>query len=187
MFPILRPWLVNPTLTPPDGAAPFNVVLAVRGIPPDRVGVPRLPETNDGHGGLTVTVPEAEAPPALAVTVTGVVLATGVVDAVKVALVCPGATETDPGTATLPLLLASCTVAPPAGAAPDSETVPVTDCPPVTELGLNVSEAGVTLLTAAGVTVTGALSEFALLAVILPEVAVLTGDVVTGNVRFVEP
>ncbi len=187
MFPRVWPWLVNPTLTPPDGAAPFNVVLTVSGIPPDKVGVPKPAETNDGHGGLTVTTPEVEAPPALAVIVADVVLATGVVDAVKVALVCPAATETDPGTATLPLLLASCTVAPLAGAAPDRETVPVTDCPPVTESGLNVTEAGVTLLTVAGVTVTGALIEFALLAVILPEAAALTGDVVTGNVALVEP
>ena len=127
IFPRLLPWLVNPTLTPPDGAAPFNVVLTVSGIPPDKVGVPRPAETNEGHGGLTVTAPEAEAPPALAVIVAEVVLATGVVDAVKVALVCPAATETDPGTATLPLLLVSCTVVPPAGAAPDRETVPVTD------------------------------------------------------------
>ena len=187
MFPRFLPWLVNPTLTPPDGAAPFNVVLTVSGIPPDKVGVPRPAETNEGHGGLTVTAPEAEAPPALAVIVAEVVLATGVVDAVKVVLACPAATETDPGTATLPLLLVSCTVVPPAGADPDRETVPITDCPPVTELGLNVTEAGVTLLTAAGVTVTGALSEFALFAVILPEAAVLTGDVVTGNVALAEP
>jgi hypothetical protein len=39
----------------------------------------------------------------------------------------------------------------------------------------------------AGLTVTGALTEFALVAVIAPEVGEVTGDVVTGNETDVEP
>jgi len=59
---------------------------------------------------------------------------------VKVALVAPARTVTLEGTLAAPLLLESAICAPPAGAGPLSVTVPVEDDPPITLLGLSVSE-----------------------------------------------
>jgi hypothetical protein len=74
--------------------------------------------------------------------VTEVVVATGFVLTVKLALVAPAATVTLDGTvATFVLLLDRLTTAPPLGAGPLNVTVPVEELPPVTLDGLNVSEA----------------------------------------------
>ena len=73
---------------------------------------------------------------------------------VKVALVAPAATVTLEGTRAAPLLLESATVAPPAGAAPLNVTVPVEDCvPPITLVGLSVSDESVAGGGGAGATV----------------------------------
>lgn len=75
--------------------------------------------------------------------VTVLVLVTEFVLTVKVAVVALAATVTLEGTvATVVLLLVSVTTAPPAGAGPLSVTVPVDGFPPVTELGLRISELG---------------------------------------------
>ena len=67
--------------------------------------------------------------------------ATALVLTVKVTLELPAGTVMLDGTLAAPLLLESVTCAPPAGAAPLRVTVPVDDCaPPVTLVGLNVSE-----------------------------------------------
>ena len=72
--------------------------------------------------------------------VTGVDAATLDVVAVNVALVAPAATVTLGGTLATPvLLLDSDTAAPPAGAAPDSVTVPCELVPPVTLVGFRVT------------------------------------------------
>ena len=67
--------------------------------------------------------------------------ATGLVLTVKVALLLPAGTVTLEGTLAAALLLESVTCALAVGAGPLSVTVPVDVCePPVTLLGLNVSE-----------------------------------------------
>src|SRR5260370_3454610 len=74
----------------------------------------------------------------------------------KVTLVAPAATVTLEGTvAAAVLLLESATWAPPAGAAPVNVTVPVEDCvPPITLVGLSVSDESVTAGGGAGATAT---------------------------------
>jgi|SRR5882762_1228567 len=73
--------------------------------------------------------------------VTVVDAATALVLTVNVAVVAPAATVTLDGTwATVVLLLESATVAPPAGAAPLSVTVPVEEFPPVTVVGFSESD-----------------------------------------------
>src|SRR5256886_3695036 len=77
--------------------------------------------------------------------VTAVDAATALVLIVNVALVAPVATVTLEGTVTAAvLLLESATCGPPAGAAPLNVTVPVEDCvPPITLVGLSVSDESV--------------------------------------------
>jgi hypothetical protein len=71
---------------------------------------------------------------------------------VNVALVAPAGTVTLEGTLAAPLLLASRTCTPPAGAGPLSVTAPVEDCtPPITLVGFSVSEE--TVGSGGGVTV----------------------------------
>ena len=68
------------------------------------------------------------------------------VSTVNVALVAPTGTVTVKGTLAAPLLLASATVAPPAGAGALNVTVPVEDCKlPITLVGFSVSEVRVTV------------------------------------------
>ena len=72
--------------------------------------------------------------------VTGVDVATALVLRLKLALVPPGETVTLAGTTAAGLLLESVTCAPPAGAGAFSVTVPVEELPPVTLVGLTVSD-----------------------------------------------
>jgi hypothetical protein len=73
---------------------------------------------------------------------TAVEAATALVLTGKVALVAPAATVTLPATVAAELLLDSVTGAPPPGAGPLSVTVPVELLPPVTVVGLTLSELG---------------------------------------------
>src|SRR5262245_38270574 len=106
-------------------------------------------ETSEGAGsgpvgtGLTVSVAVRVAPPPTPVIVTAVVLATVLVETVKVALVAPAATVTLAGSVgTAVVGLDSVTTRPPAGAALVSVAVPVEALPPVTEVGLRRTERG---------------------------------------------
>jgi len=94
-------------------------------------------------GGITVRPPpELELLGRVAVIVTGVLMATGEVMALKVPLVAEPITLKLPGTVTTPvLLLFKLMVNPDGGAGPLRVTVPTEPFPPVTELGLNVKEA----------------------------------------------
>jgi hypothetical protein len=74
--------------------------------------------------------------------VTAVAVVTTFVVMANVAVVAPAATVTEAGTvAALILLLASVTMAPPAGAAVANVTVPVLPVPPVTATGFTATEA----------------------------------------------
>lgn len=132
------------TTTPPDGAGPLSATVPVDALPPATlVG---LSDTAESVGPV--------APAALSVSVelfvafwydaeieTVVVDVTCAVLTVNVARVCPAGMTTLFGTtANTVLLLASVTTALPVGAADCSVTVAVDDVPPVTGLGLNVSE-----------------------------------------------
>ena len=68
----------------------------------------------------------------------------------KVPVAWPAATATLAGTMAEALPLDKVTIAPPVGAAPVSVTVPVADCPPVTEAGLTASEASASEAPPAG-------------------------------------
>ena len=72
--------------------------------------------------------------------VTGVDIATALVLRLKPALVPPAGTVTPEGTTAAGSLLESVTCAPPAGAGAFSVTVPVEGLPPVTLVGLTVSD-----------------------------------------------
>jgi hypothetical protein len=80
--------------------------------------------------------------------VTDVLVATGMVVTVNVAVVAPPATATLAGTvAAAVLLLLSVTTTPPVGAGPFSVTVPVDGVPPVTDVGFKLTELGAGALT----------------------------------------
>ena len=128
------------TTAPPAGAGPFNVTLPVGdAVPP--VTLAGLTVSDVGIGGTTVIaaawlvlsndaeiVIEADAPTALVLMV-------------KVAVVAPSGTVTPAGTLATPeLLLDSATRIPSLGAAELSVTVPVDEPPPVTLLGLTLSD-----------------------------------------------
>ena len=104
-------------------------------------------------GTAELTVRSALRPEPLyeAEIVTVVEKTTRLVSTVKIALVAPAGTVTLEGTVAAGLLLESVTCAPPAGAGAFSVTVPVEGLPPVTLVGLTVSDE-----TIGGITVSDA-------------------------------
>jgi hypothetical protein len=103
-----------------------------------------LRETEEGVAALTVKVAVLVVPLSTAEIVTEVLADTGVVVIVNVAVVAPAATVTLAGTVADALLLDKLTAAPPVGAALLSVTVPVDEVPPVTVVGLKLTDDSVT-------------------------------------------
>jgi len=122
---------------PPVGAGTERVTVPVEGVPPRTVVGDSV--TLDKASAVTVSVALSETPPRLAEMATDVFVGTTDVPIVKVASVCPAAIVTVDGTEAALLLLEMAIVSPPAGAGPFSETVPVADEPPATDVGLTVS------------------------------------------------
>jgi hypothetical protein len=130
------------------------------------------------------------APPELPVSVTGVEVETVAVVTVKVALVAPGATVTEPGTlATAALALDSVTTAPDAGAALVSVAVPCEAAPPVTLPGLSaiVDNAGPGGGVPAALTVSDVAALRRRSPVIVTAVSEATDVVAIGNVALAAP
>jgi hypothetical protein len=170
------------TTAPPVGAGPLSVTVPVEGLPPTTELRDR--PTEERPAGVTVKVAVLLTLLKVAVIVAGVLVATGSVVAVKVAVVAPAATVTDAGTwAAAVLLEVSETAKPPVGAGLASVTVPVEGLPPMTEVGdrpTDVSTGGVTVKVA----VLWTLSK---VAVIVTGVLVATGSVVAVKVAVVAP
>ena len=171
---------VKLTVSPPVGAGPSSVTVPVLFVPPVTVAGDKLSPVNTP--GLTVNVPFAGLPAMVAVKVTVVTDATGVVAAVNVAVVAPAATVTVEGTVVQALSEVSVTVDPPDGAGPFRVTVPVDDVPPVTVVGESVTDDGT-----GAVTVRLAVADEPDVAVIVAERSALTGVVDIVKVVVVAP
>ena len=135
--------LESETSAPALGAGPFSVTVPREEFrPPVTLVGFSVSEAGVGRGeGATVSAAPRVTPPKDAEIVTAVAAATGLVVTVKVALVAPAGTVTLPGARAIAgVVLESVTCAPPAGAGPLSATVPVEGFPPITLVGLSVSE-----------------------------------------------
>jgi hypothetical protein len=133
------------TTAPAAGAAALSVTVPVLAAPPftDTGFTER-----EFSGALTTSVTTLLAPSRVAVMFTPVSVVTGLVVMAKFAVVALAATVTEAGTvAALMLLLVSATIAPVAGAAALSVTVPVLPAPPVTTEGFNVIDASAEFTT----------------------------------------
>ena len=95
--------LLSETEIPPLGAAPVNFTVPVEPPPPTTVLGASDSELNTG--AVTVTVADLIEPPLLAVIVTAVADATGIVATLNVAFVAPPGTVTFEGTAAAEELL----------------------------------------------------------------------------------
>ena len=129
---------------PPLGAGALKVTVAVDDAPPTTlVGFNDTVESTGpgggGGGGISVR-PALEDTPSVAVMMTNVVAATGLVFTVKVALVAPAGRAMLPGTVAAPELLESVTTAPAAPVAMSRNTVPVEALPPMTLVGVSSSK-----------------------------------------------
>jgi hypothetical protein len=133
------------TTAPPAGAGPESVTVPVDGEGPWTVVGLKVTELSVAAVTVNVAVWVVLR---VAEMVSELLAATGLVVTVKVAVVAPAATVTLAGTcAAAVLLLDRVTAAPPAGAAPFKVTVPVEEVPPITEVGLKVTELSVAAVT----------------------------------------
>lgn len=126
-------------VAPPNGAAPFRVMVPVPEDPP-RIDA-GLTERLETPSGRSVTEPVADVPPAVAVTMTGVEVETTAVERTNGTLVAPAGTATSTGKPTAEGTdEESWTVVPGAPAAAPSVTSPCTEEPPMTEEGESESD-----------------------------------------------
>ena len=123
---------------PPLGAGPARVTVPVELTPPLTAAGLNVREAS--AGGLMVRLADAVLPASLAVMMTVVCATTAEVVAVNVALVMPAETVPLAGTDAAALLLDRVSTTPPAGAGTDKVTAPVEVFPPVTAIGLIVSD-----------------------------------------------
>jgi hypothetical protein len=144
--------LFRAMLIPPAGAAPLIATVPVELVPPVTVVGLKLTPVMVTDEGITVTFPLTVVEPSVAMTVTGVELATVPAVTTNVWLFWLAGTTTFAGVGKADvLLLLRVMVSPPAGAAPDRVTVPVLICPETTLEGLNdniVSAGGFTPIVA---------------------------------------
>src|SRR5438093_115246 len=139
------------TTAPPLGAGALSVTVPVEELPPVTLDGLRLREESVGGAGVTVgEADRAVAPEELAMVTEAVVEAVreSVVHVIRAGTGRRAGTGVAPG-----LLLDKLTTAPPLGAGPLSVTVPVEELPPVTLVGLRLSDESV---GGAGVTVSEA-------------------------------
>jgi hypothetical protein len=139
--------LERETRAPVLGAGAFSVTVPEEGDPPMMLLGFSVSDARVGPGGgCGVTVREAVCVklPLDAEIATGVELAAAMVVTWKAALVAPAATVTFGGTVAAEVLpLDNTTTVPPLGAGPFRVTLPVEEFPPLTLVGLSVSEDGV--------------------------------------------
>ena len=124
--------------SPPAGAAEPIVTVPVLDLP--EATVAGLSVSDFSVGAVIVSVAVFDTLPRVAVKVAAVLVATATVLTVNVPEVFPAATTTDATTVAEFELLDNFTVIPPVGAAPLSVTVPVDEPPPVTAVGLRLTD-----------------------------------------------
>ena len=171
----------NWTTNPPLGAGPLRVNVAVEGDPPttETGEITRL----DGTGWRIFRFAENDVLAHLAKIDAVPVEATAIVEMLNDALFAPAGTVTLPGGVAMLLPEVRLTVAPPVGAGPFNETMPVDELPPVTDVGDKVSP-----FNTAGVTVIEAFKGVSPKdAVIVATVTLATAEVVSVNVAWVAP
>ena len=135
--------LESMTCAPPVGAGPLSVTVPVEVCAPPvtLVGFSVSEESVEEEAwGRTVSEAVLVTPAYDAEMVTGVDVVTALLVTVNVPLVVPAATVTLAGTVAADELLERFTATPPLGADPLRVTVPIEEDPPVTLVGLSVTE-----------------------------------------------
>lgn len=131
--------LVRLTVEPPGGAAAPSVTVPVDAVPDRTLVGLRLSALI--VTGVTVSVADLVEPDIVPETVTAVVEATAKVVTVKVLVLEPAGTVTLPGAFAMSGFEEdNATVLPPEGAFAESLTVPVEVLPPMTDVGLTLTE-----------------------------------------------
>ena len=131
--------LVRLTVEPPGGAAAPRITVPVVAVPDRTLVGLRVSELT--VTGVTVNVANFVAPDIVPDTVTAVEEATAKVVTVNVLVLEPAGTVTLPGTVAMAEFEVDiATVLPPEGALAESLTVPVAVFPPITDVGLTLTE-----------------------------------------------
>ena len=169
------------TTTPPTGAGASMVMVAVDVLPPATDVGERVTEI--GVGPRTVNDVVTVTPLFVALSVAIAFVWMSVVATVNVAVDAPAATVTLAGTDAAAKLDERSTIRPPAGAGPDSVTVPVADAPPRTDVGETETP------DATGATMVSVTSLLTVpsVAVMATSVSVATADVTASTFTLVAP